>query len=347
MIKKIWMVLAVTLSVAIPINAKDDPVAAMSKADMFEVDPVATANASLSMKIGQVFSHGSGYVNNQPVGIKTIFLGVNRYGYFILKKEYSGRDNILGKKLTDPYLSEPLTLSGDPDARIRGLYTQYFPDGKKSFECYYETKRSSPDYPCVSWYNDGTKALETQHILVEAWVDSAGIQPSTYRWVEEGDYQSWYPNGEKECIGKHKTGRPIGTFTCWYNNGQKRSEGYYTDENQPVKVTYWHKNGQKRAEETRLRGAKIDTWRKWSVNGTLLEEANYKNGTLDGLFIQWYENGQKRKEGNYKYNPCIGNERVGVWREWNKDGKLLYKKRFFTSRCPSKIEALIFVLFFK
>ena len=53
-------------------------------------------------------------------------------------------------------------------------------------------------------------------------------------------------------------------------------------------------------------------------NGQIKQEKNYKNGKLSGNLISYWDNGLIHIKGKYKKN-----ERIGVWRTFNKKGRLV------------------------
>jgi len=58
-------------------------------------------------------------------------------------------------------------------------------------------------------------------------------------------------------------------------------------------------------------------------SGKPKQEKNYKNGDLNGNLISYWENGKIHTKGKYE-----NNYRIGIWKTYDKKGKLLLTEEF-------------------
>ena len=92
----------------------------------------------------------------------------------------------------------------------------------------------------------------------------------------DGEYKSWYNNGQLECHYFYKDGKLHGEYKSWYNNGQPGSH-------------YFYKDGKLRGE-----------YKSWYDNGQPGSHYFYKNGRLHGEYKNWHDNGQLERHCFYK-----------------------------------------------
>lgn len=69
-----------------------------------------------------------------------------------------------------------------------------------------------------------------------------------------GDYKTWYLNGQLECHCYCLQNRIEGEFKSWYQNGRLQEQSFYKD------------------------GLKDGLYKKWDINGKKIENALYVNG---------------------------------------------------------------------
>lgn len=87
--------------------------------------------------------------------------------------------------------------------------------------------------------------------------------------IEDGVYDSWYPNGRRKSRTTYKDGKIDGLLEQWYENGEKAIEHNY-------------KNGE-------LDGL----MQEWYEDGTKMREWIMENGVPKGRCHYWYPNGMK------------------------------------------------------
>ena len=101
--------------------------------------------------------------------------------------------------------------------------------------------------------------------------------------LEDGEWRSYYSNGQLKERRYFAGGKKTGVFEGWWPNGRKR-------------LLYHFKDGE-------YDGSCID----WDHNGLLLSSMNYKDGYEYGLQQQFYESGKVR--ANYM---MINGRRYGL-----------------------------------
>ena len=62
---------------------------------------------------------------------------------------------------------------------------------------------------------------------------------------EDGNWTSWYENGQKKREKNYKDGKKDGKSTYWYHHGQIGYERTYKDGKKDGKETWWYESGQK------------------------------------------------------------------------------------------------------
>lgn len=117
---------------------------------------------------------------------------------------------------------------------------------------------------------------------------------SDNRFVADGYYREYYPNGQLFVEGTYKDGRQEGAWTYWYDDGTENRQ-----------VTY--KNG-------KPDGA----WESYRADGTLAAVRSFKGGRRDGAWIVYDETGeQPLREQHY-----VDGKPNGVWKQWFPSGQL-------------------------
>jgi len=112
---------------------------------------------------------------------------------------------------------------------------------------------------------------------VESWPNGARRSEGPLDWSgrREGEWSSWYPDGELRERGSFREGRREGLWRQWYASGQKHSEGLRRwDEGARASLRedpwrFWFENGQLRGEGRYERGLPVGEWRWWTDLGSL------------------------------------------------------------------------------
>ena len=140
--------------------------------------------------------------------------------------------------------------------------------------------------------------------------------------IENGLFQSWYDNGQKEEEYTLVNGERDGLYQSWYSNGQKFTECTYVNGWIDGLYQRWHENGDKRVECTYVNEKLEGLYQSWYENGEKWEECTYVDGELEGLYRSWHENGQKWQECTY-----VSGVYNGLYQAWYENG---YKHQEYT-----------------
>lgn len=164
---------------------------------------------------------------------------------------------------------------------------------------------------------------------------------SDNRFVADGFYREFYPNGEKFAEGQYKNGKQIGKWTFWHENGKESRTVNYTNgqpdgtwdilnadgaviANRSYKqgkrdgtwVIYDKTGKQTLREEVYSDGKPNGTWKVWYPNGQMKTQIGIKDGERDGEAIEWDEKGNKRAELTY-----VAGKVHGTATAWAADGR--------------------------
>lgn len=133
--------------------------------------------------------------------------------------------------------------------------------------------------------------------------------------IDNGLYETYYENGQKEITCTFLDKKIIGKFELWYKNGQKNLECTFINETtsnifEPFHTEYY--------QNTRsfginyLYGKKDGIFKHWYENGKLHEYITYVDGKRNGLYKLYYKNGNKNKEVTY-----VNGEPNGLYMSWH------------------------------
>jgi hypothetical protein len=111
--------------------------------------------------------------------------------------------------------------------------------------------------------------------------------------IQNGLYQSWYNDGQKQIECTYVNGKRNGLYQVWYSNDQKFVQGHYVNGQRNGLYQEWYSNGQKEEECNYVNGQLDGLYQEWRYNGQKREECHYVNGHRSGLFQVWHGNGQK------------------------------------------------------
>ena len=157
------------------------------------------------------------------------------------------------------------------------------------------------------WYN------EDGQLILESIISTDEKNPEDFDWEVDGEYVSWYSNGQKKSGGKVLNGKQEGLWVSWDEDGNKKSEGIYVEGKEGGEWGYWYKNGQKKLEGNYRNGD-------GSYPDYFDGLPDWKNetppfGGRNGKWTGWHENGQKKLEKTFK-----DGEVISTTKEWNEDG---------------------------
>ncbi len=123
-----------------------------------------------------------------------------------------------------------------------------------------------------------------------------------------GVYQKFYDSGLLSDSGKINRGNFIGLWKSWHFNGQPKEIRFYE-------------------MAKGIRGIQFsiltNEYKSYFINGALKDSGYFRNNRKQGVWVELLENGSVRSVGEYKHGW-----RKGSWRFYDKNGKLLYLRRY-------------------
>lgn len=188
------------------------------------------------------------------------------------------------------------------DGIIKGIVTEWTPDGKVAAESeYVDGRRRAPK---TTYYNGGKQKKSEGVYLMSR--DNSLI---TYDWLgtkvnveplgkagpdtKDGMWTHWHANGQVQMTGEYRDGTPVGMFTWWFENGQKKAEGEYVDGQQHGRWTTWFANGLKQSQGEYEHGTPAGKWRTWNAEGRVAEAQEFHPGSEDTIISRETLNGKQ------------------------------------------------------
>jgi antitoxin component YwqK of YwqJK toxin-antitoxin module len=139
---------------------------------------------------------------------------------------------------------------------------------------------------------------------------------SDNRFVSDGFYREFFPNGEKFAEGQYKDGKQQGEWTYWYDNGQVCRKVNYLDGQPDGSWDVFNADGAVIAKRSYKNGKRDGTWVVYDKTGKQqLREEQYTDGKGDGVWKTWFPTGQQKTQIGLKMGT-----RHGPAIEWDEKG---------------------------
>ena len=146
---------------------------------------------------------------------------------------------------------------------------------------------------------------------------------------EEGDWVSYYSNGQLWYKGNYKNGKKEGDWVWYHDNGQLDYKGNYKNGKKEGAWVSYYDNGQLDDKGKYKNGKQEGAWVRYHYNGQLRVKANNKNGKKEGDWVWYHDNGQLAQTSTFVNDKVEGRQssynRYGtVNKEWTgifKNGK--------------------------
>ncbi len=135
--------------------------------------------------------------------------------------------------------------------------------------------------------------------------------------IKDGEYKSWYDNGQPMIQKTYVEGKLHGYYKEWYLNGQLMYQIEYKDGKENGEYKSWYNNGQIMVQTTYKDGKCDGEYKKWYEKGKLHTQTTYKDGKYHGKYTKWFENGIIMVEKRY-----IEGKLHGEYTSWHEDGRL-------------------------
>ena len=141
---------------------------------------------------------------------------------------------------------------------------------------------------------------------------------------KDGNYKTWYSNGQQKSDGKYEQDQKVGNWKYWYENGQIQKSFYCIRDTIDGDYKVWYENGQQEIEGKFIMGKEFGSWVSWYKNSKMKKKLSYgQDGKNDGLQTVYYEDGQKKYEENY-----LKGVKEGENNYWNTEGKICVVRYF-------------------
>jgi antitoxin component YwqK of YwqJK toxin-antitoxin module len=122
--------------------------------------------------------------------------------------------------------------------------------------------------------------------------------------IAEGNWQSWYVNGQPHDSGLVKHNHFAGRWKHWYKNGQLKIEHAYSGE-PPFNTDPLPGNDQGILADINMSGVLDGPWQSWYSNGVLESSGVYSNDTISGVWKWYRENGLPSSVETYANGKII------------------------------------------
>ena len=115
-----------------------------------------------------------------------------------------------------------------------------------------------------------------------------------YKPKRNGDYRTWYENGNLNTHGQYTNNEPTGTWKHYYSSGRLEREGSYesADKNYPPDRWEYY--------SIFSYPKKIGPWILYYENGNYKEKVSFKNNLRIGTSEEYYDNGNLLGKGTYQ-----------------------------------------------
>jgi hypothetical protein len=113
-------------------------------------------------------------------------------------------------------------------------------------------KGAAPPKGQEAWCEKIVDGVPVKDGLFIAYADGGGkLIEGAYRdGVQEGEWTTWYENGQRSAIDHYRRGVQDGVHVSWYANGQKALEGNYRAGKRDGVWTRWDPSGFTSKSET-------------------------------------------------------------------------------------------------
>jgi antitoxin component YwqK of YwqJK toxin-antitoxin module len=150
----------------------------------------------------------------------------------------------------------------------------------------------------------------------KVWVEREIARYSDNRFVADGFYREFFPNGQKFAEGQYKNGKQQGEWTYWHENGQVCRKVNYQDGQPNGSWDVMNAEGVVIAKRSFKNGKRDGTWVVYDKTGKQpLREEQYSEGKGDGVWKTWFPSGQQKTQIGLKMGT-----RHGPAIEWDEKG---------------------------
>ena len=120
-----------------------------------------------------------------------------------------------------------------------------------------------------------------------------------YGEIKDGEYTSWFINGQLNEHGFYINGKIHGQYTNYYHDGKLSIQCMYLDGKKHGLYKDWYRNGQLSLECNYITGKFYGEYTQWHDNGQLCQKCKFVDGKLQGDYTIYDDNGLLYLNTNY------------------------------------------------
>jgi antitoxin component YwqK of YwqJK toxin-antitoxin module len=181
----------------------------------------------------------------------------------------------------------------------------------------------------IEYYPNGKvkEHLDPKTNVKTTYYDNGNIK-TRYKWIKptgfEGEFVSYYSNGNFEQKGNYKKGKKDGLHVNYYESGNKLRTVNYLNDLEHGEYIEYYENGNIKIKKNYLNGKILGQELEYFENGNLSHIQNYKNGFWNGEEIRYYENGKIKNSDNW-INGIQSGESIYYYSNGNKETVIPFK----------------------
>ena len=238
------------------------------------------------------------YENGLKTGVEKIF--DEQDGRLLETINYSNNEQI----------SNLVVNQFDAKKQKKGLWRNYYPDGKLKNECFYENDKVIGN--CKEWNEKGLLIHNSSTVDITNTIDIRQTLFSNGKISKFQAYEGKFKNGvgsEYDSLG-NLIRSEIYKLDTLLAQGFILSSGIY-DSN----WVFYHSNLQIASTGKYKNGIKTGEWIYFNEQGKVIQKGKYRKGNIDGEWFWYFDNGQLKRRENY-----ISGSREGISIEYDSLG---------------------------
>ena len=143
------------------------------------------------------------------------------------------------------------------------------------------------------------------------------------KFLKNGVYTRWYPDGVKAEELRYKKGKKTGRYVDWYKNRVKKSEGNYINDEKNGTWTTWFTTNEIKMISNYDKGKKFGEWIRYKDQGDVLVKVNFNDDKIEGkIDYEFIEHQYTQYEHKFKLSCTLKDGMpVGQFKVMEKYGK--------------------------
>ncbi len=121
----------------------------------------------------------------------------------------------------------------------------------------------------------------------------------------EGEYRSFFLNGNLESKGNFVNDTTAGLWIFYYESGKPKMKGRFENNKTVGKWEYYYENGNKSMSGEIRAGKRMGLWTFYYESGELESEGNYRDGQRDGFWKDFHKTGQVKGKAAYASDSAL------------------------------------------